>query len=60
MNNCAWCGDEPDENGSHGICDTHLAELLAQSAARQAAKQEAENESEESSSASKQPEQASL
>jgi hypothetical protein len=53
-NNCAWCGDPPDENGSHGICDEHAAQLVAQSAARKAAKEE----NEETSSASH-PEPAS-
>ena len=26
---CAWCGDPPDEYGSHGICAFH-AEQMAQ------------------------------
>lgn len=26
MHHCAWCGDEPDEHGSHGICPMHAAE----------------------------------
>ena len=31
---CAWCGDPPDRNGSHGICAFHKAQMLATSAAR--------------------------
>jgi len=34
--NCAWCGDPPNESGSHGICPFHAGQLLAQSAARHA------------------------
>lgn len=26
---CAWCGDPPDEHGSHGICPEHAAEQRA-------------------------------
>jgi len=36
--NCAWCGDGPDEFGSHGICETHKKAMLLQSAARRAAR----------------------
>jgi hypothetical protein len=28
MNNCAWCGDKPDANGSHSICDEHSEQLF--------------------------------
>lgn len=31
---CAWCGDEPDEYGSHDICSFHAEQLLQQSAER--------------------------
>lgn len=31
---CAWCGDPPDENGSHGICDFHAKQMVAQAQAR--------------------------
>lgn len=31
---CAWCGDPPDKNGSHGICLRHAAEIAAKSAER--------------------------
>lgn len=31
---CAWCGEDPDENGSHGICPTHDAAMRAVSAER--------------------------
>lgn len=34
--NCAWCGDLPDENGSHGICQKHANELEEQARARKA------------------------
>ena len=27
---CAWCGDPPDANGSHGICPAHAADLHRQ------------------------------
>ena len=33
-NHCAWCGDPPDKNGSHGMCVRHQQEMLAVSAAR--------------------------
>jgi hypothetical protein len=33
-NHCAWCGDPPDRNGSHGICASHRAQMEAVSAAR--------------------------
>lgn len=26
---CAWCGEEPDENGSHGICPMHSDQQYA-------------------------------
>jgi hypothetical protein len=39
MENCAWCGDPGDENGSHGICPTHLADMMAQLETRRAARQ---------------------
>lgn len=42
MGNCAWCGDPGDENGSHGICPTHLADMMAQLDARRAARQATE------------------
>ncbi len=25
---CAWCGDPPDQHGSHGICAMHQAQML--------------------------------
>lgn len=31
---CAWCGDPPDEHGSHGICPEHAAQIAAQAQAR--------------------------
>lgn len=31
---CAWCGDPPDEHGSHGICAFHSAQIAEQAAAR--------------------------
>lgn len=31
---CAWCGDEPDEYGSHSICSFHTEQILKQSAER--------------------------
>lgn len=31
---CAWCGDPPDEYGSHGICAFHAEQMLAQMATR--------------------------
>lgn len=31
---CSWCGDEPDEYGSHSICAMHTALLFAQSTER--------------------------
>ncbi len=31
---CAWCGNPPDENGSHGICTFHEEQMLEQSRAR--------------------------
>jgi hypothetical protein len=34
--NCAWCGDDPDEYGSHGICDFHASQLIEQAAQRRA------------------------
>lgn len=34
QNNCAWCGDPPDEYGSHGICAFHAEQLLQQSQSR--------------------------
>jgi hypothetical protein len=48
--NCAWCGDPPDEYGSHGICETHAAAMIAQSRARHAASEEEEDETESSAS----------
>jgi hypothetical protein len=27
-NHCAWCGNPPNEYGSHGICDVHAEALL--------------------------------
>jgi hypothetical protein len=27
---CAWCGDSPDEYGSHQICVFHAEQLLEQ------------------------------
>jgi len=32
-NHCAWCGDPPDKNGSHGICARHAAEQAERVAA---------------------------
>jgi len=32
---CAWCGDPPDRNGSHSICEYHAEQVAQQSAARQ-------------------------
>ena len=26
--NCAWCGQSGDENGSHGICETHKTAMI--------------------------------
>jgi hypothetical protein len=34
MNNCAWCGELPDENGSHSICQQHAQAIYAQMALR--------------------------
>ncbi|MGH2505877.1 MAG: hypothetical protein ACRDHZ_00420 [Ktedonobacteraceae bacterium] len=31
---CSWCGDEPDEYGSHSICTFHAEQMLQQSAER--------------------------
>lgn len=31
---CAWCGDPPDDYGSHGICAFHAEQMLAQMATR--------------------------
>jgi hypothetical protein len=28
--NCAWCGDPPDQYGSHGICAFHADQMLQQ------------------------------
>jgi hypothetical protein len=36
--NCAWCGDGPDEFGSHGICEAHKKAVLLQYAVRRAAR----------------------
>jgi hypothetical protein len=39
--NCAWCGDPPNEYGSHGICPYHAAWVLEQSRRRREAKEAA-------------------
>ena len=31
---CAWCGEDPDEFGSHGICTSHAQQLIEQAATR--------------------------
>ncbi len=58
-NNCAWCGDPGDENGSHSICDTHATELTEQLAARRAARQDTEKTEMVSSSTAASQEPAS-
>jgi hypothetical protein len=32
--NCAWCGDPPNEYGSHGICSYHAAKIIEQARSR--------------------------
>jgi hypothetical protein len=34
---CSWCGDPPDQFGSHGICSKHAVEVLQQHRERRAA-----------------------
>lgn len=46
MYHCAWCGDEPDELGSHGICPTHAEEQWQKWQELKANRAEATNEQE--------------
>jgi hypothetical protein len=32
--NCAWCGDPPDQYGSHGICTYHAEQMVEQAHSR--------------------------
>ena len=32
--NCAWCGDPPNEYGSHGICSYHAEQMIEQARTR--------------------------